>query len=292
VLPEGDQIWAGGRDGFVRVDRVTGKRLAPLGGEPRFGYVHALWKSAAGAMWVAHDDGVAVYDKGKWTAYGEKDGLPFRRAFSLAEDGEGRILAGIDGGIAAWQGGRWTVEMLGGAGTLGEVDVLYRDRAGRLWAGSSSPTRGGLRMREGGSWKTFDPAAGLPHPSVNAVIEDRAGTIWVGTGFASSGAAARLMPGTDRLTPFALGRGWDGVKVRSLYEDTTGRIWLGLEYDGALVFENATWKRIAPGKGLAGQEVKVVRQDAAGVFWLGTSGGLSRFDGSSTSFEDVKPVTP
>jgi ligand-binding sensor domain-containing protein len=129
-------------------------------------------------------------------------------------------------------------------------------------------------------------AQGLPHPSVNAVLQDREGTVWVGTGFASQGAAARMLPGADRLAPFALPKEWEGKKVRSLFQDTKGRMWIGLEYDGALVFDGRDWKRIAPGRGLAGQEVKVVRQDDDGIFWLGTNGGLTRYDEAIGILED------
>lgn len=289
LLPDGDQIWAGGRDGLCRVDRLTGKLLPPLEGEPRLGYVHALMKSSAGAVWVAHDGGVAVYDRGHWASHGGKNGIPFRRAFSLAEGPDGTIWAGTDDGrVAKWRDARWQTDSLSGAGTLGEIDVLAFDRSGRLWAGSSSPSHGGLCLSDRGKLQAVGEAQGLPHPSVNAVLQDASGTVWVGAGFASQGAAARMLPGADRLAPFPLQKEWEGKKVRSLFQDARGRMWIGLEYDGALVFDGSDWKRIAPGRGLAGQEVKVVRQDVDGIFWLGTNGGLTRYDESIADLEDQK----
>jgi ligand-binding sensor domain-containing protein len=289
LLPDGDQIWAGGRDGINRVDRLTGKLLPPLDDEPRFEFVHSILKSTTGAVWIAHDGGVAVYEKGKWAAYGGRSGVPFGRAYGLVEDRDGRILVGTVGGIARWHAGRWDVESMTGEGLIDEINVLFFDRSGRLWAGSRSPFRGGLCISEGGKWKGIDASLGLPHPSVNSVFQDRDGMVWIATGFSDHGGAARMKPGEHRLTPFPLEKNWDGIKVLSLYEDTTGRMWIGLEYDGVLIFDGAKWKRIAPGQGLAGQEVKVVRQDAAGVFWLGTSGGLSRFDESRTALEHPTP---
>ena len=287
LVPDGDQIWAGGRDGISHVDRLTGKLLSPPGDEPRFEFVHAILKSTTGAVWVAHDGGVAVFEKGTWTSYGGKNGVPFGRAYSLAEDKDGTILVGALGCIARWQAGRWNVESMEDEGLPDEINVLFFDHSGRLWAGSRSPFRGGLRLREDGKWKTFDASLGLPHPAVNSVLQDGDGTIWIGTGFSDHGGAARMSPGESRLTQFHLEQNWEGIKVLSLYEDTASRMWIGLEYDGVLVFDGAKWKRIAPGEGLAGKEVKVVRQDAAGVFWLGTSGGLSRFD-ESKGFIDPK----
>ena len=293
LLPDGDRLWAGGRDGLHWIECATGKLLSLPNGEPRLGYVHALLKSRAGAVWIAHDDGIAVYDNGQWAAYGDnKNGVPFRRAFSLVEDPDGRILIGTEAGLASWQNGRWEGVSPPMDGSLGEINVLYFDRSGRLWAGSSSPTRGGLRMLDDGRWRVLDAAQGLPHPAVNAVLQDRGGAVWVATGFGSQGGTARMMPGNNQLTPVAMEDAWAGVKARSLYEDTRGRMWVGLEYDGVLIFEGASWSRIAPGKGLAGQEVKGVRQDATGVYWLGTNDGLSRFDPSVAAPEDPPPQPP
>ena len=279
LLPDGETVWAGGRDGLCCVDRKTAKVLPPTVGQPRFGYVHAIRKSSSGALWVAHDGGVALLQSGKWSP--QSDGP--RRAFSLCELPDGQMLVGIEGGLARWRNGHWTTEKLeGGTGPIGEIDSLLRDRTGRLWAGSSSPSHGGLRVLENGRWRAFGPDLGLPHPSVNALLEDREGTLWVGTGFASHGGAARLVPGAAHFAAFPLDAPHLGVKVRSLYQDTHERIWIGLEYDGALVRDGSSWKWIPPRQGIAGQEVKVVRQDADATFWLGTNSGLSRFDESAS----------
>ena len=92
-------------------------------------------------------------------------------------------LAGTPPGQAAPRS-RFTVYQISPDPVTNRVNVLYRDRAGSLWAG----TDGGL-FRMDGAQQAFRPVIlGIPaHPDIQvpvwALVEDAAGDLWIGTRF-------------------------------------------------------------------------------------------------------------
>ncbi len=275
-------LWTGGRDGLVLVDRHTLHPAPVPEGAPEFPRVWAILADRRGRVWVGHDGGLELWEEGLWS-HRELPGL--RRVLALAEDPEGRILAGGEAGVAVGPEPGWQRLAIPPEATLPAFDLVFVDRDGTLWLGSSHPTRGGLVAFDGTTWTRCSVGAELPHPSVNAVVRDGRGDLWVGTGFASRGGAARFSGGhwsflgeTDGLA---------GPKVRSIFPDRGGRLWFGSEYHGMAILEpDGSWHRIPPGRGLAGREVKVMLEDDTG-YWFGTDSGLSRFRKG-----DTPPWTP
>src|SRR5262249_12294444 len=105
------------------------------------------------------------------------------------------------------------------------VNILYEDRAGRLWAGTDD----GLFRLEESNGQTAFRRSGLGAASgptfnsgVNAMMEDRRGWLWVGV----NGELLRLSPNghTERYTAR---HGLTASGVWSFLEDREGRIWVG-----------------------------------------------------------------
>ncbi|MBT8411741.1 MAG: hypothetical protein KJP02_08090, partial [Octadecabacter sp.] len=113
----------------------------------------------------------------------------------------------------------------------------------------------------------------LVHGSVNDILQQPDGTLWVATGFAGRGGVS-LFDGTTWQW-LGSGHALSNRKVRSLFRDRDGRIWLGFEYDGASVSVEGGWQYLDERDGLAGPEVKVIRQDSTGAYWVATTNGLS-----------------
>ena len=70
--------------------------------------------------------------------------------------------------------------------------------------------------------------------------------------------------------------GLAGEKIRSLFEDSQKRLWVGSEYAGlAILYDN---KSIILTKktGLAGDEIKVIIEDTDNNMWIGTREGLTK----------------
>jgi len=271
---QGDVIWAGGRDGLVSVDRRIARLLPEPATQPDFRYVRDLLVDSRQALWVAHAGGVARLEQDVWRDYTQADGLPAGAAMAFVELGDGTLWIGTERGVVRFDGRSFAP--VAGPDQLGflPVDVLFQDRDGVTWVGSSSPTDGGLASYDGRTWRTYSTRDGLPHKSVNQLLQDHQGTLWAATGFGTRGGACRRE--RDRWGPLAFSGRLAGVKIRSIFEDREERLWFGSEYDGIAVSDPAGWRLLTPKDGLAGWEVKEMLQDRDGAYWLGTESGLSR----------------
>jgi ligand-binding sensor domain-containing protein len=274
LLVVGDQIWCGGWQGLVVVDRASGEPAAPPPGTPAFSYVRALIRDRGGAIWVGHEQGLARFDGSAWWQWNDLDGEPIGPILSLLEARDGRLWIGREEGVVLLGDGSLQPLDLPERVSLVTVDAIIEDSQGLIWLGSASPTHGRLVSFDGTDWTSHEAGRELPHPAVNMIVEDRGGVLWVATGFANRGGAARLDGGA--WTWLTREDGLAGEKVRSIFQDRDGRLWFGSEYDGVAVLDHGSWTVIPPGAGLAGREVKVVIQDPDGVYWIGTDGGLNR----------------
>ena len=61
------------------------------------------------SLWVGTEDGLALYEKGKWRSWREKDGLPWRVVSAIAvSEKTGDVWVGLfGGGLARYSGGRF-----------------------------------------------------------------------------------------------------------------------------------------------------------------------------------------
>jgi len=174
------------------------------------------------------------------------------------------------------------------------VNVLYRDRAGSLWAG----TDGGL-FRLDGAQQAFRPVIlGIPaHPDIQvpvwALVEDAAGDLWIGTRF---GLVRRSADG--RMTHFDIQPTAVDDNVWALLFERTGRLWVGHRL-GLISFvpEASTSidransgrrslpsdaRRYTTDDGLANNDVIALLQSRDGSIWARTFGtGLTRFNGGT-----------
>src|SRR5690606_14600337 len=116
-----------------------------------------------------------------------------------------------------------------------------------------------------GRARIFSMAEGLPGTIVFAFAPARAGGMWTGT----LQGVARI--DADQVHVVEPTRGDD---TRALYEDPSGRLWIGLR-SGLRCLHEGVPDRCGTA-GLPGTSVFAVHQDAGGGMWLGTSSGIVR----------------
>jgi ligand-binding sensor domain-containing protein len=281
---DGPRIWAGGRDGVVALDRVTGAIVDELRADRPLRYVSSLLLDDDGTLWVGHVAGLTRFRGDETRTLTEEDGLPDRRVNALKRDREGRLWVGTWGGVATLDGDRWSV-LTSEDGLLDDmVNVIHQDPSGGLWFGSAVAPRGGVSILTDGRWEHVRPEDGLPHASVSAFATDDQGQIWIGTGLLDRGGAAclGLSDGRWRIVR-TLGRedGLPGDKVRSLFADPWGALWFGTEYDGVLRLHGTDGTVYTATDGLSHPEVKVFVLDPDENLWLGTADGVSRLSSPS-----------
>jgi ligand-binding sensor domain-containing protein len=157
--------------------------------------IHCVCPDSRGFLWFCTSDGIARFDGVRFTTYGVERGLSHPSVNAMLESPAGVYwIATNGGGICRFAPGEagatgspapFTVYRLGETAWANRVNVLYRDRAGHLWAG----TDGGLfelEMRLGRAVfrpvLTAEPTM-LPGEvlEIHALAEDREGTLWIAT---------------------------------------------------------------------------------------------------------------
>jgi ligand-binding sensor domain-containing protein len=100
--------------------------------------------------------------------------------------------------------------------------------------------------------------------------------LWFGTGFSATGGLTRY--DGRRWQSFDRDDGLAGPKVRYLFQDQAGVLWVGSETSGIVRMAGEQWPVYSPKNGLAGWEVLAMLQDSEQNVWLGTEAGLTRVD--------------
>jgi ligand-binding sensor domain-containing protein len=279
-------VWAGGKDGVVRLDQTSGKVIETVQCDQKLVYVRALLLDSHGVLWIGHDQGLSRKDAGGCVTLTEKDGLPDKRVNALLQDRAGQLWAGTWGGAAMLSGGKWRSLRKEDGLLVDMVNVIMQDVQGALWFGSMVAPQGGVSILSAGRWQYVTTGNGLPHNNVQALAQDRQGAVWVATGLLERGGAARLEQSGDRwgvAEVFDAQTGLAGNKGRSLLVDQAGRVWVGSEYDGLARQTPSGWEILTTKDGLAHNEIKVMQQDGSGNLWIGTRDGLTRIDHQEVS---------
>jgi ligand-binding sensor domain-containing protein len=183
------------------------------------------------------------------------------------------------------------------------VFALQVDHLGNLWVG----TGGGLDLlnQKTGKFKHFSSnvydSTSLSDSIVRAIYEDHEGTLWIGTGYPGEtfekGGLNRLNRETGTFTrylndaknPHSL----IDNKVRAIFEDSRGVLWVGTGGDGLHtmdrktgIFERHTYNPAKPDQlsrppvvNNIGDQITFITEDALGYIWIGTFGnGINRYD--------------
>ncbi|WNJ20446.1 two-component regulator propeller domain-containing protein [Pontibacter sp. G13] len=168
------------------------------------------------------------------------------------------------------------------------VKSIVKDQSGYMWFG----TFNGLNRYDGTAFRALmkGPETQLTDNFIESMAVDRAGNLWVGT---FSFGLNRFDPRTETFTQFTsndtLAHSVMGNRIKVIYPDRSGRIWLGTDY-GLEILDPASGRvqsfkhdpqdsrSITPGL------VTSILEDKEGVFWIGTKQGLNRLDASQGTF--------
>jgi len=283
---DGDTIWGGGANGLFKIDRKT-MQAQEIG---RYQFVRALLVTTQG-LWIGHENGLTLMQKDATTTYSTATGaLPDNRVNALERDRAGNLWIGTWGGAVKYDGKSFTTFSTKDGLLVDMINVIRADSSGAIWFGSYVAPRGGICVLRNAKWQYFTPKDALLHANINAIIQLQDGSVLAGGGLYTSGGGTRFVDvngvwtKTDTLTK---ADGLAGEKVRSLFQDRTGRLWIGSEYDGAVMVRTAFWGtadklgtaalvKLDTKSGLHDNEVKVVVEDASGNIWFGARRGITR----------------
>jgi PAS domain S-box-containing protein len=279
-------VWIATRTGLRRFDdsgRVVFETSVDWG-SPGFWSLH---EDSTGAVWVcSHNFGVyRLTPDGRWRHFTTGQGISYHAARFVFEDREGNWWIGTSGGglnrlkhrsFVSWGLAQGLPERVVVSVTTDQQDRIIMGTFGK------GPVR--LAGREI-SWVT---AAKIP--LVQSTLVDRQGRIWVG----SLGGGLYVVEGATYRSFFTWpmhqgtgGGGTTGATAYSLFEDSHGRIWVGLDdndprtYEGATCFEGFQYKTYAlEGSPLLNTVRTFAEDPKSGTLFAGTHArGLYRLDG-------------
>lgn len=292
LLYRPDALWVGTAAGLDRVDPATGRvRRVPLPGTDGPTWVTSLAEDAQGTVWVG-TDGAGLFRVTPGGVVRADVQLPSLRVWSIGPDGSGGLWVGTNEGLSHLPARRSSDTpprsrtSLPGAFV---ISLLPDPEGGHLWAG----TLGGLFRVDPATGASRRVAlGGAAEPRVYALLRHE-GDLWVGT----SDGLFLVDPGTLRARPFPAAPpapyGLRGQRVRSLFVDARGSVWIGTGYDGAYRYDGAAGPfavyraRPSDPASLPADEVWAVHGDPDGSVWVGTARGLARLDPASGRFQRV-----
>jgi signal transduction histidine kinase/ligand-binding sensor domain-containing protein/DNA-binding response OmpR family regulator len=310
-------LWVGTTQGISRFDRGAGRftRVArpdvPASDIRPQHAVMDLIEDRTGVMWVAtYADGLMEFDRktGRFKAHlpdaSHSQSISSSHILALFEDASGTLWIGTQThGLSRYDRQKGTFTNYShdpkNARSISHnsVNAIYEDRSGILWVGTYE---GGLNKSDllKKKFAHLSYQAGnvnsIRENDVNALCEDAAGNIWLSNNYGLDKLDRKTGLYTHYDYPQAPENHGDH-NANCIYEDQTGRLWIGLKGGGLKMFDRVRQQfthypyNPADSTGIPNGNVSTIYQDKQGTLWFGTFFGLARLDEHTQQFMTYKP---
>ena len=292
LYDDGEYLWTGTSDGIYLLNRDSGEIEKKLDADIKMIFSAQIAKTDDGIIWLGHDAGLSAFNSAfEEVQRFEAPDIPKGRVNTIYTDGES-VWAGSQEGAAHLSkvDGKWEVdEILDKKSGLMEDVVEVIEKVGdEIWFGSYLGTKSGgiaIRSEKGFDYITIDD--GLPHRYINAILPLSEEKVLIGTGQMIYGG---LCIAEKKNNEWKITNTWDqkdglaGMKVRTLFLDSSGRLWVTSETEGLIILDSPDSLNslslegtiLTMDKGLSDDEVKCIIENEY-CYWLGTKYGLSRY---------------
>ena len=220
-----------------------------------------------GGLWVGMACGglARMYADESIEVFGARDGLPDDCIWSLLRDSRGELWIGTSNEGVVRFDGRSFERVRDSTGRGLNVNVIFEDSRGHLWAGSSL----GLLAYDEDS-DEFIQLAGTESYHVSNIFEARDTTLWIATT-----RGILIFDGTIREVINAA----DGLAnefVRAFHEDDQGVFWIGTYGGGLHRLARGQISHFGMRDGLFDDIVSRIFETADGDLWMSGNRGISR----------------
>jgi signal transduction histidine kinase/ligand-binding sensor domain-containing protein len=120
--------------------------------------------------------------------------------------------------------------------------------------------------------RTWTTENGLPQNSITSIVQTQDGYLWLGT----FGGLAHFDGVEFTVFNTVTTAGIKSDRVRALYEDAQGDLWIGTEHGGLTRYHRGVFTNYSLHEGLPSTSVLSIAGDAGGDLWIGTLQGLAR----------------
>jgi signal transduction histidine kinase len=252
-------VWTGSDDDGVSCIRP---RLATVWDELPSPNVYPIVSGSKGLLIGSWGSGVYRFADGRFEHIGSSRGA----IMSVLEEPDGSVWWSVYGrGVVSSRDESRLFTTADGLPSA-IVPVLYRDRKGRMWAGTYS----GLSWFDG---KRFVPVATSESPrwrEIHVLAEDRDGNLLIGT----HAGIGRIRNGKFEILANER-TGLTSGNVRALHPDDDGTIWAGTYDGGVNRLRNGRVASITTREGLYDNGVFCIIEDGA-FFWMTSNRGIYR----------------
>lgn len=121
----------------------------------------------------------------------------------------------------------------------------------------------------------YNESNGLPTGEANTVLQTSDGYVWIG----SYGGLIRY-DGTTFLN-YSKEEQLSSSSIRSLFEDSQGRLWIGTNDKGVYLYENNEFKPYSYENKKEFLSVRSFAEDKEGTIYVGTTSGLAKVEGEA-----------
>jgi len=233
--------------------------------------IRRITQTTDGYLWLGTEEGLARFDGYDFASFTKANSpLPSNSITWLAAGRNGALWIGTTAGLVRYRDGAFTVFTVH-QGLPGDViSSVFEDHQGTVWI-----TVGTSLCRLDGSRITIFPTQQLqPIQAPRVVYEDRHNTMW----FAGVGGLVRLE--NDNLVPVLGPQELNGSIPIVLTGDNGDNLWLSGTKGVIRRSQDGKLTKFSSRDGLPDDVIRALWVGPDGSVWAGSTGGLSRLDGS------------
>ena len=274
------QIWIGTDKMLARWETNHFEPMTPTNGETNLS-VRRIIPSGTTNLWVEANGKLCRYASHQWFAQCDAWNTE-----SLSKRGFIRFIHGDrEGGLWAGAGDLGLIHIApdGACSRLTTRDGLpsntihfaYEDHDGDIWTGYE---RGGLVQIRRRQFRNIGFEEGLADSLINSVSEDAHGAVWIGT---HSGIVGRYENGVcTNITLPGPARAQDSCAAA----DAQGRVWIGAQDAGLLLFDGEQMQPVATQDELQGYP-RLLLPEKDGGLWVGTLWSIIHVTNANTHLD-------
>ncbi|HUP82190.1 MAG TPA: two-component regulator propeller domain-containing protein, partial [Pirellula sp.] len=226
--------------------------------------VHSVCETSDGTIWCDTDKGLSRIQNDRVVKFERGELWSRNRAMCAGKNGK-LWVANRDQGVREIDNDQFFTPI--GEQAISEVaNLLYEDKSGRLWIGTSSD----IAVWENGKKISGEELTGRSIAEVHSILETRDKTFWFGS------KAMGLVRWCDgKKTVFTERDGLSNQQIWAMHEDGSGALWLGSD-NGLTRFKNGNFFAFQRPQGLREETINCILEDDFGFLWLSGLQGIYR----------------